>query len=128
MLILADVADNLSAGALAWAVGWQEILIIVVIVLILFGGRKIPELAKGLGKGLREFKKEMRGVKQDFAEAIDHAEEEDAYSPPRRRKKRRKKRPEPAETTEAAEEAEELSEAEAGSSDEGEAAAADSES
>ncbi|MGB2823184.1 MAG: twin-arginine translocase TatA/TatE family subunit [Phycisphaerae bacterium] len=123
MLILANVADSLSAGALAWAVGWQEILVIVVIVLILFGGRKIPELAKGLGKGLREFKKEMRGVKQDFAEAIDNAEEEDTYSPPRRRKKRRKKRPEPAETAEVADEDDE---AEGDSTDE--AAAADSES
>ena len=99
----------------------------MVIVLILFGGRKIPELAKGLGKGLREFKKEMRGVKRDFADAIETAEEEEPYTPPRRKRKRKKRPPEPAETTEAAEEAEELSEAEGGSRGEGEAAAADSE-
>lgn len=37
--------------------GPQEIIIILVIVLLLFGGRKIPELMKGLGKGMREFKK-----------------------------------------------------------------------
>ena len=37
--------------------GVNEILIILVIVLLLFGGRKIPELMKGLGKGMREFKK-----------------------------------------------------------------------
>lgn len=37
--------------------GWQEILLILLIVLILFGAKKIPELAKGLGKGVREFKK-----------------------------------------------------------------------
>lgn len=37
--------------------GPQEILIILVIVLLLFGGRKIPELMKGLGKGMKEFKK-----------------------------------------------------------------------
>lgn len=37
--------------------GVNEILVILVIVLLLFGGRKIPELMKGLGKGMREFKK-----------------------------------------------------------------------
>lgn len=37
--------------------GMNEILIILVIVLLLFGGRKIPELMKGIGKGMREFKK-----------------------------------------------------------------------
>nr|WP_321288468.1 twin-arginine translocase TatA/TatE family subunit [uncultured Sunxiuqinia sp.] len=36
--------------------GPQEIIIILVIVLLLFGGRKIPELMKGLGKGMKEFK------------------------------------------------------------------------
>jgi len=37
--------------------GPQEIIIILVIVLLLFGGRKIPELMKGFGKGMKEFKK-----------------------------------------------------------------------
>lgn len=37
--------------------GGYEILIIVVVILLLFGGRKIPELAKGLGKGIRDFRK-----------------------------------------------------------------------
>lgn len=36
--------------------GPQEIIIVLVIVLLLFGGRKIPELMKGLGKGIKEFK------------------------------------------------------------------------
>jgi TatA/E family protein of Tat protein translocase len=38
--------------------GYQELIIILVIVLLIFGGSKIPELARGLGKGIREFKKE----------------------------------------------------------------------
>lgn len=37
--------------------GGQEIILIVLAILILFGGRKIPELMKGLGKGIKEFKK-----------------------------------------------------------------------
>ena len=42
--------------------GWQEILIIALIVLLLFGGKKIPELMKGLGKGVRSFKEGMNNV------------------------------------------------------------------
>lgn len=42
--------------------GWSEILIIALIVLLLFGGKKIPELMKGLGKGMKSFKDGMNGV------------------------------------------------------------------
>jgi len=41
----------------------QEVLIIALIVLLLFGGKKIPELMKGLGKGVKSFKE---GMKEDF--------------------------------------------------------------
>jgi sec-independent protein translocase protein TatA len=41
-------------------IGMQELLIILVVVLVLFGGKKLPELAKGLGQGMREFKKATR--------------------------------------------------------------------
>lgn len=42
-----------------FGIGMQEILVILLIVLILFGGKKIPELMKGMGKGLRAFKEGM---------------------------------------------------------------------
>ena len=88
MLSVATIADRiLSAPIAGFAVGWQEVLIIVVVVLILFGGKKIPELAKGLGKGLREFKKEISGVKKDFEDST--SEEEETYEPPRRKVVRR---------------------------------------
>lgn len=45
--------------------GWQEILIIAFIVLLLFGGKKIPELMKGLGKGVRSFKEGMKDVENE---------------------------------------------------------------
>lgn len=44
--------DNITQAA----IGMPQILLILVIVLLLFGGRKIPELMKGLGKGVKEFK------------------------------------------------------------------------
>ncbi|MBQ0103398.1 MAG: twin-arginine translocase TatA/TatE family subunit [Prevotellaceae bacterium] len=45
--------------------GLQEIIIIALVVLLLFGGKKIPELMKGLGKGVRSFKDGMNGVSTD---------------------------------------------------------------
>ena len=37
-------------------IGWQQILIIAIIILVLFGGKKIPEMMRGVGKGMKEFK------------------------------------------------------------------------
>lgn len=45
--------------------GHWEILVIVLIVLLLFGGRKIPEMMKGMGKGIRSFKKGMSGEDEE---------------------------------------------------------------
>lgn len=42
--------------------GWQEILLILIIVLILFGARKIPDLARSLGRGVKEFKKGLNEI------------------------------------------------------------------
>lgn len=42
-----------------------EILLIVLVVMLLFGGKKIPELMKGLGKGVRSFKEGMNGLEKD---------------------------------------------------------------
>ena len=55
-------------------IGMPEILIILVVVLLLFGGRKIPELMKGLGSGINEFKKASKG--EDEANATSKKEEE----------------------------------------------------
>ena len=42
--------------------GMQEVLVIALIVLLLFGGKKIPELMKGLGKGVKSFKEGMKDI------------------------------------------------------------------
>lgn len=46
--------------------GTQEIIIIALIILLLFGGKKIPELMKGLGKGVKSFKDGMNGLDPDL--------------------------------------------------------------
>jgi sec-independent protein translocase protein TatA len=45
--------------------GATEILLIVLVVLVFFGAKKIPELAQGLGKGIREFRKATREIQDD---------------------------------------------------------------
>ena len=46
-------------------IGGQEILVIAIIVLLLFGGKKIPEMMKGLGKGVKSFKDGLNGLDDD---------------------------------------------------------------
>jgi sec-independent protein translocase protein TatA len=48
-----------------FGLGMQEVLVIALIVLLLFGGKKIPELMKGLGKGVKSFKDGMKEIGED---------------------------------------------------------------
>ena len=47
-------------------IGMQEVLLIVLVVLLFFGGKKIPELMKGIGKGVRSFKEGMNSVEKEI--------------------------------------------------------------
>lgn len=51
--------------------GMQEVLVIALVVLLFFGGKKIPELMNGLGKGVRSFKEGMNDIKKDIEEEPD---------------------------------------------------------
>jgi len=51
--------------------GVTELIVILVVVLLLFGGRKIPELMKGLGKGIKDFKDASKGVDDTTPEKKD---------------------------------------------------------
>lgn len=59
---------NLGAG---------EILIIVLVILLLFGAKKIPELAQGLGKGMKEFKKSLKDVEDEIKKTDDEIKKTD---------------------------------------------------
>lgn len=50
--------------------GFQEILLIAVVILVLFGSRKIPEFMRGLGKGIREFNDAKSNVKRELEEGL----------------------------------------------------------
>jgi sec-independent protein translocase protein TatA len=52
-------------------VGSGELLVILLVILVLFGGKKIPEIAQGIGKGIREFKKAVNSVEDEIKEVKD---------------------------------------------------------
>lgn len=51
--------------------GGPEVIVIVLVLVLFFGAKRIPELAKGLGRGIREFKDASKEMKQDFEQAAN---------------------------------------------------------
>ena len=73
--------------------GGGEIILILALILILFGARKLPELAKGLGQGIKEFKKATKEVTDEVQSAMD-----EPSSPPQKRLTPNSPQPEQPET------------------------------
>ncbi len=59
-------------------IGTGEIIVIVLVVLLIFGGKKIPELMKGLGKGMRSFKEGVNGVEDAVSEDVMESDKSDS--------------------------------------------------
>ena len=63
-------------------IGMPELLIILAVVILLFGGKKIPEIAKGLGKGIRDFKSSLAGNdEKDEAKNLTKTEQKTSQEP-----------------------------------------------
>jgi len=56
--------------------GGPEIMVVLVLVVLLFGGKKIPELMRGLGKGMKEFKDATKDIKEDINDATGDIKKE----------------------------------------------------
>ncbi len=61
-------------------IGWQELLVILVLVVILFGPKRLPEVAEAIGKSIRRFKSATREAQSDLKKEIESANDE---SPPK---------------------------------------------
>lgn len=81
IFIFAIVNNNVYSSIIAFMInnifllfnlGTGEILIIVFVVLLLFGGKKIPELMRGLGKGVRSFKEGMDDIKNEIERPVSN--------------------------------------------------------
>lgn len=57
-------------------IGMPELIILALVVLLLFGGKKIPELMGGIGKGVRSFKKGMNEIEEEINKEVDMKEVE----------------------------------------------------
>ena len=58
-------------------IGPVELIIIVIVIMLLFGAKRIPELAQGLGKGIREFKKSLKDVDDEIKKTDDNKKSDD---------------------------------------------------
>ena len=57
------------------SIGPWQVIIIILAIIILFGGKKLPEMARNLGLGLKEFKKATRGIKDELKDTTDEVEQ-----------------------------------------------------
>ncbi len=63
-------------------IGMPELLIILAVVVLLFGGKKIPEIAKGLGKGIRDFKSSLSGTDEADPKNLTKPEQKTSQQDP----------------------------------------------
>ena len=66
-----------------FGLGWPELLLIFVAVLLLFGAKRLPDIAQGMGKGIKEFRKAVKDTTKDLKESVaDDIAETPAPKPP----------------------------------------------
>ncbi len=78
------ILDNILLGIF----GGPEVIVVIVLAVLLFGGKKIPELMKGLGKGIKEFKDATKDIKEEINDATGGIKEDiDSLNPLKELKK-----------------------------------------
>ena len=73
---IATLVKKYSPESLFFDIGGGELFLIMMFVLVFFGSKKIPELARGLGKGMREFKDASAGIRREIQEEADKIQKE----------------------------------------------------
>lgn len=71
---------SISSLLLIGGIGTPELLVIVFVILLLFGGKKIPELMRGLGKGVKNFKEGINGIEEDINREPQKKTQTDNYT------------------------------------------------
>lgn len=74
---LFKIMTNLLLLLIFGGLGGTEVLLIFLAILLLFGGKKIPELARGIGKGIREFNDAKDNIKQELEQGIKDSEKKE---------------------------------------------------
>jgi sec-independent protein translocase protein TatA len=64
------------------SIGWPEILLLMVVALLLFGAKRLPEIGRSMGKGMREFKDSLTGREDDDRPELTAAAEDRVSAPP----------------------------------------------
>ena len=80
--MLRTIHESIGSPLAFGLAGHWEIVIIDVVVLLLFGGKKLPELARGVARGLHIFKSEMKGIKTDVEDSISDKDADKTPAPP----------------------------------------------
>ena len=75
------IAPNISL-AIFQQLGPLEIFVVVFLILLLFGAKKLPELARGMGKAMKEFKKATKEVEEDIKSAMEEEPDPQKQKPP----------------------------------------------
>ena len=70
-MLLTSILSGFIPSILLFSLGGPEVILIVLVVLLLFGAKKIPELARGMGKGIREFKDASKEIRKEIESAED---------------------------------------------------------
>jgi sec-independent protein translocase protein TatA len=75
-----------------FGLGWPELLLIFVAILLLFGAKRLPEIAQGLGRGIKEFRKAMKETTDELKGSLDEKPNDASSSKPKEKRNNTEKK------------------------------------